>query len=99
MVESQYLDLTRREGISHEERKEQMDSTNPKFILRNHLIQFALDKALKESDFSEIKRLRLIMENPFKDQPEIFEKYGIDAEHYAQDTPDNFLCQQTSCSA
>ena len=96
---NQYLELTQREGISHEERKVEMDSANPKFILRNHLIKSAIDKALKESDFSEIKRVRIILENPYQTQPEIFEKYGIDAEHYAQDTPEPFLSQQTSCSA
>ena len=94
-----YLELAQREGISHEERKIQMDSSNPKFILRNHLIQTALDKALKEADFSEITRLRILLGNPFQDQPEVFEKYGIDSEYYAQDTPETFLGQQTSCSA
>ena len=96
---NQYLELARREGISHEDRKLQMDSVNPKYILRNHLIQSALDKALKESDFSEIKRLRILLENPFQERPEVFEKYGIDSEYYAQDTPETFLGQQTSCSA
>lgn len=96
---SQYLALAQREGISHEERKAQMNSINPKFILRNHLLQTAMDKALKESDFSEIARLRILLEDPFQDRPEVFEKYGIDSEHYAQDTPETFLCQQTSCSA
>ena len=96
---SQYLELAQREGISHEERKAQMNATNPKFILRNHMLQTALDKALKESDFSEITRLRILLEDPFQDRPEVFEKHGIDPEHYAQDTPDTFLCRQTSCSA
>ncbi|MBT6346092.1 MAG: YdiU family protein [Nitrospina sp.] len=96
---SQYLKLTQREDLNHEERKTQMDAINPKYILRSHLVQNALDKALKESDFSEIERLRILLENPFQDQPEIFEHYGIDADSYAQDTPDSFLCQQTSCSA
>ena len=96
---NQYLELCKREGMSHSERKTQMDCANPKYILRTHLIQSALDKALKESDFYEIKRLRIILENPFEEQPEFFEKYGIDSEYYAQDTPDTFLCQQTSCSA
>jgi uncharacterized protein YdiU (UPF0061 family) len=91
--------LVEREGVSHAERKTQMDSANPKYILRTHLIQSALDKALKESDFSEIKRLRIILENPFEKQSKIFEKYGIDSEYYSQDTPDKFLCKQTSCSA
>jgi serine/tyrosine/threonine adenylyltransferase len=94
---SHYLELTQREGMSHEERKAQMDATNPKFILRTHLLQTALDKALKESDFSEITRLRILLENPFQDQPEIFAEHEI--EHYAQDTPETSICRQTSCSA
>ena len=92
-----YLDLTQREGVSHEERKTKMDATNPKFILRTHLLKTALDKALKESDFSEITRLRILLENPFQDKPDFFEKHEID--HYAQETPETFICQQTSCSA
>ena len=51
-----------------------MDAVNPKFILSTHLVQRALDKALKESDFSEIKRLRVLMENPFEYRPKIFNK-------------------------
>ncbi|MBC8287972.1 MAG: YdiU family protein [Nitrospinae bacterium] len=94
---SHYLELAQREGMSHEERKAQMDATNPKFILRAHLLQTALDKALKESDFSEISRLRILLENPFQDQPEVFEEHEI--EHYTQDTPETFACRQTSCSA
>ena len=74
-----------------------MDATNPKFILRTHLLQTALDKALKESDFSEISRLRILLENPFQDQPEIFEEHEL--EHYAQDTPETSIGRQTSCSA
>ena len=79
------------------ERKKQMDATNPKFILRTHLLTTALDKALKESDFSEIARLRILLENPFQDQTEVFEKHEI--EFYAQETPEKFICRQTSCSA
>ena len=94
---SHYLELAQREGISHEERKAQMDATNAKFILRTHLLQTALDKALKESDFSEITRLRILLENPFQDQPEIFAEHEI--EHYAQDTPETSIGRQTSCSA
>ena len=76
-----------------------MDAVNPKFILRTHLVKRALDKALKESDFSEIRRLRILLENPFEDRPEIFNKYNIDPEFYSQDTPNEFLGNQLSCSA
>ena len=94
---SRYLELTQREGMDHEDRKVQMDAINPKYILRTHLVQTALDKALMESDFSEISRLRILLENPFQDQPEIFEENEL--EHYAQDTPETSICRQTSCSA
>ena len=94
-----YLKLCDRESISHDERKKKMDAVNPKYILRNHLVQRALEMALKESDFSEVIRLRILLENPFKDRPEIFKKYNIDADFYSQDTPQEFLGRQTSCSA
>ncbi len=94
-----YLKLCEREGIGHEERKQSMDAVNPKFILRNHLVQRALEKALKESDFSEVTRLRVLFENPFEDQPERFKKHNINSDFYAQDTPQEYLGRQTSCSA
>ena len=94
-----YLKLCEREGTNHKERKKIMDAVNPKFILRTHLVQHALEKALKDSDFSEVKRLRVLMENPFDDRPELFQKYDIDSDLYSQATPQEFLGRQTSCSA
>jgi uncharacterized protein YdiU (UPF0061 family) len=94
-----YLKLCEREGTNHKERKKQMDAVNPKFILRTHLVQHALGKALKDADFSEVKRLRVLMENPFEDRPELFQKYDIDSDLYSQATPQEFLGRQTSCSA
>ena len=94
-----YTKLIDREGINNDERKRKMDAINPKFILRTHLVYQALSKAIKESDFSEIKRLRILLENPFQDRSEIFNKYDIDPEFYSQDTPNEFLGNQMSCSA
>jgi serine/tyrosine/threonine adenylyltransferase len=94
-----YMKLCDRESINHDERKKKMDAVNPKYILRNHLVQRALEKALKEADFSEVTRLRILLENPFEDRPELFKKYNIDADFYSQDTPQEFLGRQTSCSA
>jgi len=96
---SLYRKLIDREGRDPSERKENMDQVNPRFILRNYLLQRAVEKALKESDFTEIERLRVLLVNPFKDRPEIFERYGIDAEFYASETPESFLEMQLSCSA
>ncbi|GJL79743.1 MAG: UPF0061 protein [Nitrospinaceae bacterium] len=94
-----YGKLIDREGSAFEERKDKMDAVNPKFLLRQYLLQRAIDKALKESDFSEIQRLRVLLEDPFNDRPEIFKQYGIDPEFYASDTPDSQLGMQLSCSA
>ncbi len=45
-------------------------NSNPKFILRNHLLQTAIEKADLENDFSEVKKLQKITQNPYKEQPE-----------------------------
>ena len=76
-----------------------MNQVNPKFILRNYLLQGAIDKALKESDFSEVERLRILLANPYTDRPEQFDKHGIDPEFYAAETPTSFIEMQLSCSA
>jgi len=94
-----YSRLIEREGTTFEERKKAMDGVNPKFILRQYLLQRAIDKAVKEADFSEIERLRILLQDPFRDRPEIFNKYNIDPEFYASDTPDSLLGMKLSCSA
>jgi uncharacterized protein YdiU (UPF0061 family) len=96
---NRYRRLIEREGTTFMERKKAMDSVNPKFLLRQYLLQRAIDKAVKEADFSEIERLRVLLEDPFSDRPEILKKYNIDPEFYASDTPDSLLGMQLSCSA
>jgi uncharacterized protein YdiU (UPF0061 family) len=72
------------------ERKHAMDSVNPKFVLRNHLAQLAIEKA-QQKDFSEVKRLLHILQRPFDDQPE--------HEHYATEPPDWAAGISVSCSS
>ena len=96
---SMYVRLIEREDPSFNTRTKKMNSINPKFILRNYLLQDATDKALKESDFSEVERLRILLEDPYKDRPELFSKYGIESEHYAAETPPSSIEMQLSCSA
>ncbi len=95
----EYKKLQDREDTSSEEQKSRMNSANPKFILRNHLVQRALEKALKESDFSEIERLKILSQYPFHDRHEKFHEHNIDPDFYSLDTPDSLLGMQTSCSA
>mgnify|MGYP006889212886 CR=1 FL=1 len=60
--------------MSDEVRKANMDSVNPKYILRNYLCQMAIDAA-EQGDFNEIKRLLKVMETPYTEQ-EGMEKYA-----------------------
>ena len=94
-----YIRLIEREDPDLNVRKEKMDRINPKFILRNYLLKNATDKAMKEADFSEVERLRILLEDPYSDRPELFAQYGIDPEHYAAETPPSSIEMQLSCSA
>ena len=49
---------------------------NPKFILRNHLLQTAIEKA-EAGDFSEVKKLLEICEKPFEENPKHQGYYDI----------------------
>jgi uncharacterized protein YdiU (UPF0061 family) len=53
---------------------------------------------LLEEDFSELTRLRVLLKKPFEDRPELLKKYNIKADFYSQDTPQEFLGRQSSCS-
>ena len=70
----QYRDLLKSHNISEESRKKLIKKSNPKFILRNYLLEIAISKAYK-GDFSEVKKLQKIMEKPFDEQRED-EKYA-----------------------
>lgn len=78
-----YLTRLQAESADDLERSRLMNQVNPKFILRNHLAQVAIEKAQKD-DFSEIKKLFEILSHPFDEQIEN-EEYskppGPDAEH------------------
>ncbi len=94
-----YRKLIEREDPDLEERKDVMNRANPKFILRNYLLERAIDKALKQTDYSEVERLRILLQDPYNDRPEIFSQYGIDPELYAAETPESHIEMRLSCSA
>jgi serine/tyrosine/threonine adenylyltransferase len=51
------------------ERAARMNRVNPKFVLRNHLCETAINQA-REGDFSEVQRLMKVLQRPFDEQPE-----------------------------
>jgi serine/tyrosine/threonine adenylyltransferase len=63
---------------------------NPKFILRNHLAQAAIERA-QLGDFDEISNLLAVLEHPFDEQPE--------REAYAGFPPDWASSLEVSCSS
>lgn len=80
--------------LTDEERKISMALSNPKVILRNYLVQVAIEKA-EQGDYSEITKLHEIMKNPYDEQPQ--------HEEYAQKRPDwaknKAGCSMLSCSS
>ena len=86
----QYRRRLKLEQSNDSERKERMNKVNPKYILRNYLLQIAIEKAEK-GDFSEVDKLLKIMESPFKEQ--------VENESYAKLPPDWSNDLEVSCSS
>jgi len=78
------------ERVSATERVHAMKKTNPKYILKNYILQEAIDKAEK-GDFSGVEELMLLAEFPFDEHPQF--------EHYAKETPLHFRSLKLSCSS
>ena len=57
----------------------------------------ALQSSLSRNTSGE--RLRILLQGPYSDRPEIFSRYGIDPESYAAETPESHVEMQLSCSA
>ncbi len=67
--QTKYQQRLSREGRPEAEVKADINKANPKYILRNHLLQIAIDKA-EAGDYSEVNRLLEVMRKPFDEQPE-----------------------------
>lgn len=50
-------------------RRARMNRCNPRFVLRTHLAQRAVERA-QAGDFSEVERLRKVLARPFDEQPD-----------------------------
>jgi uncharacterized protein YdiU (UPF0061 family) len=55
------------EKTSTDQRLQAMQAINPKYILRNHLAQKAIESAQKK-DFSEVAKLLKVLETPYESQ-------------------------------
>ena len=86
----EYRARLRNENRGDAERRLAMHLVNPKYILRNHLAQIAIEKAAAK-DFSEVRKLCEILQKPFDEQPE-FDDYAALPPDWAKDL-------EVSCSS
>ena len=85
-----YLLRLQSEARDDQERKVAMNLTNPKYVLRNHLAQVAIEKA-QQDDFSEVAILFKILSNPFDEQAQY--------ESYSHPPPPEMQTIEVSCSS
>ncbi|MDB0061211.1 YdiU family protein [Flavobacteriaceae bacterium] len=82
------------ETTSAEERQQQMNKVNPKYVLRNYMAQLAIDKADKE-DTSLLEEMYLLLKEPYSEQPKL--------EHWFAKRPEwarhKVGCSMLSCSS
>ncbi len=62
------------EPVSRDERAAAMRRTNPAFIPRNHMVEAALNAAVREQDFQPFEELLDVVSSPYEDRPD-HEKY------------------------
>lgn len=86
----QYRVRLQRENSVDSTRRLAMQTTNPKYVLRNYLAQSAIEKA-QQKDFSEVLALLEVLRHPFDEQP--------DQDHYADLPPDWAGHLEVSCSS
>ncbi len=65
-----YESRLEKEDISEEERHKKMLRVNPKYILKNHILQEAIEKA-QEGDFSMVNDLLTVAYKPFDEFPDL----------------------------
>ena len=86
----QYRSRLQETGLSGQERSMRMKQKNPKYVLRNYLLQQAIDKA-KQKNYSDMESLLRLVQRPFEEHP------GYEA--YSEQPPDWATHIQVSCSS
>ena len=78
-----YRARLRSEGGDDADRATRMNAVNPKYILRNHLLQTAIEQSEHGID-DEVDRLFRLLTRPFDEQPE-FESYAAQPPDWARE--------------
>jgi uncharacterized protein YdiU (UPF0061 family) len=78
-----YRERLRAENSDDAARASRMNAVNPKYVLRNHLVQTAIEQAEHGVD-AEVARLFEILQRPYDEQPE-HETYAAQPPEWAQE--------------
>ena len=89
-----YFSRLQQEPFSNTERREQMNTVNPKYVLRNYMAQLAIEAADKE-DYSLIDELYELLKRPYDEQPEM-QKWFAKRPEWARH---KVGCSMLSCSS
>lgn len=90
----QYNNRINLEVLSDAERKEQMNTVNPKYVLRNYMAQLSIDAADK-GDYSLLNELFELLKKPYDEQVES-QKWFAKRPDWARD---KVGCSMLSCSS
>lgn len=85
-----YDECIKNNTSSTQERHEKMLKTNPKYVLKNYILQEAIELAYK-NDFSLVNDLLKLAQSPYDEHPEF--------ERYAGPTPLKYTNLKLSCSS
>ncbi len=89
-----YLTYINIEKVDALEREQRMKAFNPKYVLRNYMVQLAIDDAEK-GDYNLIDELYKLIQNPYDDQPDM-EKWYTKRPDWAKH---KVGCSMLSCSS
>lgn len=89
-----YLNRLQLDKITDEERKINMNKTNPKYVFRNYIAQLIIDEAEKE-DYTLLNEIYYLLKNPYEEQPEN-EKWFAKRPDWARE---KIGCSMLSCSS
>ncbi len=89
-----YLNRLQVEESSDEDRTHRMNAVNPKYVLRNYMVQIAIDAA-DQGDYTVIEELHEMLKKPYAEQAE-YEKWFAKRPEWARH---KVGCSMLSCSS